>query len=63
MVGVATGLTIVIVRVLTNPSAVKVNVAVPGPTPANKPAALTVKTFGSEEDQVVVVGAAVDPFE
>ena len=61
--GVATGLTIVMFRVLTSPSAVRVKVAVPGPTPANNPAALTVKTFVFEEDQVVVVGAAVVPFE
>lgn len=63
MDGVATGLTIVMFRVLTSPSAVRVKVAVPGPTPANNPVALTVKTLVFEEDQVVVVGAAVVPFE
>jgi hypothetical protein len=59
--GVATGFTIVIFRVVTNPSAVEVKVAVPGPTPANKPVESTVKTFVSDEDQVELI-AGFNPF-
>jgi hypothetical protein len=63
MDGVATGFTIVILLVLTNPSAVRVKVAVPAPTPLNKPLASTVNTFVFEDDHVELAAATGFPFE